>query len=276
MRFDRFLIVGCALAVLIGCGGGGGGGGNNGPLVFMVTDDERLISFDSATPGNIESNDPITGLAGGESILGMDFRGNGELYALGSTGQLYVIDLDLAAAVPVGAGVTHSLAGVTDAGFDFNPVVDRIRVVTDGDLNFRVNPNTGDAVDGDVVDPGIQPDVDINPNTSWIRSVAYSPINAGATTLFGIDVDDGVLVRIGGIGGSPSPNLGTRTDVGPVGVSTVGVNASFDISEEGTAFMADSDGGTTLLYTVNLTTGAATLVGTVGGSHSAVAMAVRS
>ena len=33
-------------------------------------------------------------------------------------------------------------------GFDFNPAADRIRVVA-GSLNFRVNPNTGAAVDGD-------------------------------------------------------------------------------------------------------------------------------
>lgn len=274
MRIDRFLIVGCAFAALIGCGGGGGGGGNNGPRVFMVTDAERLISFDPATPGSLESNDLITGLAGGESIVGMDFRpADGELYALGSTGQLYIIDLDLAAAVAVGPGIGISLAGVTNLGFDFNPVADRIRVILDDDQNFRINPNTGAIVDSDPVTPGVQLDTAINP-TADITAAAYTPVVAGLTTLYAVDEDDSDLYLVGGIGGAPSPNGGVKTLVGTLGVLTF-LACAMDITSGGTAYFATATGSTTTFYTVNLTTGAATLVGTVGGSHKMEAMSFR-
>lgn len=42
-------------------------------------------------------------------------------------------------------------------GFDFNPVADRIRLVSDRQ-NLRLNPNDGTVVDGDPATAGIQPD----------------------------------------------------------------------------------------------------------------------
>lgn len=275
MRFERWFITGCALAALVGCGGGGGGNGNSGPRVFMITEAERLISIDPSTPGTIESNEALTGLAGGESILGMDFRGNGDLYALGSTGQLYVIDIDLAAAVPVGPGIGVDVTGITNLSFDFNPVVDRIRIITDDDRNFRVNPNDGLAVDTDPVTVGIQLDSSINPAGATAVAAAYTPVEAGVTTLFAIDEDDGELLRIGSVGGTPSsPNAGVQTVIGSLGF-TNHFSISMDITPDGTALLTDAVGSVTSLYTVNLTTGAATLVGTVGGTHEVEAMAYR-
>ena len=39
-----------------------------------MTTDNRLVSFKVATPGTLDSNAPITGLQGGENVLGVDFR----------------------------------------------------------------------------------------------------------------------------------------------------------------------------------------------------------
>ena len=42
--------------------------------IFAVTAGNRLISFRQETPGAINSNVAITGLAAGEIIVGIDFR----------------------------------------------------------------------------------------------------------------------------------------------------------------------------------------------------------
>lgn len=58
-----------------------------------VIDGGRLLGFNTATPGTILSDVPITGLIGGDVIVGIDFRpATGQLYGLGSVGgRLYTI-----------------------------------------------------------------------------------------------------------------------------------------------------------------------------------------
>ena len=118
----------------------------------------NLLSFDTALPGAIRTSVGITGVATGQTLVGMDVRPlNNALYALGydattQTGQLYTIN-----AV---TGVATNLSGTTNLAlplgsgsiaFDFNPTVDRIRVEGVNRANFRLNPNDGTAaptVDG--------------------------------------------------------------------------------------------------------------------------------
>src|SRR5437899_9177453 len=74
-----------------------------------LTAASTLIRFDTATPGVITSTLPMTGLVGGDTIVGIDFRpATGQLFALGSTSRLYTIDYTssptTAAATPVGNG----------------------------------------------------------------------------------------------------------------------------------------------------------------------------
>ena len=62
----------------------------------------------------------------------------------------------------------------------------------------------------------------------------------------------------------PSPNAGAITAIGPLGVDAAAL-AGFDILAEGNvAYAALQVAGTSGLYTVNLSTGAATLVGPLG------------
>ena len=89
------------------------------------------------------------------------------------------------------------------------------------------------------------------------------------TTLYAIDSTNGVLTTVGSINGSPnSPNGGV---VGPtVGSLGLGTNLNprlgFDISgvNNQNNFASILTGGTDKLYSINLSTGAATLVGTIG------------
>jgi len=246
--------------------------------IFGVTAANNLVRFNSATPGTIDSTVAITGLQAGETVLGIDVRPvTRQLYALGSTGRLYILNRTTAAATQVGSGTFAVLLDGTSFGFDFNPVPDRIRVVSDAEQNLRLNPDSGAVVDSDPGTAGVQPDPSLNPAGNVV-AVAYTNNFPGATTttLFGIDSSTDMLVRIGGPDGNPSPNLGVVTNIGPLGVDTSDV-VGFDIANPAAiAYALLTVGGNSQLYTINLTTGAATLVGIVGGSSTIGAVSVAS
>ena len=122
-----------------------------GSTMFAITSANALLGFDSAAPGTILSTVAISGLQVGENLLGIDFRPvNGQLYGLGSTSRLYTIDLTSGVATQVGASPFAAALSGTDFGFDFNPVPDRVRVVSDADQNLRLNPNNGTLAGTDV------------------------------------------------------------------------------------------------------------------------------
>ena len=223
--------------------------------VYGVTTTNQLVRFNSATPGTITTVGAITGLQTGENIAGIDFRpANGQLYALGSTSRLYTINLTNGAAAQIGSAGAFTLSG-TNFGFDFNPVPDRLRVVSNTGQNLRLNPNDGSLA---------ATDTPLNPGTPNVTAAAYTNSFAGATatTLYVIDTTTDTLYLQGSINGSPnSPNGGVLTAVGALGVDASDTNG-FDISSsDGTAYAALTVGGTSGLYTINLTTGAATQVG---------------
>ncbi|HMO26514.1 MAG TPA: DUF4394 domain-containing protein, partial [Tepidisphaeraceae bacterium] len=58
-----------------------------------VTGDNTLIGFDSSNPSLLTFGKPISGLAENEVVRGIDYRPTtGELFALGSFGNLYTLD----------------------------------------------------------------------------------------------------------------------------------------------------------------------------------------
>jgi hypothetical protein len=245
--------------------------------IFAATSSNELLRFDSATPGTIDATITITGLLGttGETLVGIDFRpATGGLYGFtvndASQGQLYRIDPLTGAAAAVGTPLTDAgltLSKTAGYGFDFNPVPDRIRVVNSDGENFRVNPNDGTLA-------GLDTDLT---GGSVIHGSAYdrSFAGAGQTTLFGIDVNTDQLVLQGSVNGTPnSPNTGIITNVGALGVNATA--ASFDIANgTGIAFAALHVGSSTGLYTINLTSGAATSVGDIGtGTSTLVGLAL--
>ncbi|HEX8181670.1 MAG TPA: DUF4394 domain-containing protein, partial [Pyrinomonadaceae bacterium] len=237
--------------------------------LYGVTAAGNLVRFSSATPGTIDASVAITGLQTGETILGMDTRpATRQLYALGSTGRIYVVNPVTGAARQVST-VAVALNGAS-FGVDFNPTVDRLRIVSDADQNLRVNVDTGaTTVDtplnyavGDVA-------VGANPN---VVGIAYTNNVAGATTttLYGIDSARDVLVT------QNPPNNGTLNSVGnglPTDTSNV---VGFDITDSGAALAVLNVGGVSQLHTINLTTGRATLVGNVGGGAQVRALTAAS
>jgi hypothetical protein len=247
------------------------------PAVGLVGN-TTLIKFDTATLG-VLSGHQITGLQSAtENVVGIDVRpATGELYALtvpigvaaNALVRTYKVDPDTGVSTFVGS-IPNTVPGAADvvSGIDFNPTVDRIRVVNINDENFRANPNNG-TLAGD--------DPSLNPAGSQIVDVAYDRntprTNALTipTTVYGISRATSSLVTQGGINGTApgGPNGGLIATVGPLGVALdTGSDAGFDISANGvpetasgTAFASLRSGGISRLYTIDLATGAATVVG---------------
>ena len=232
----------------------------------------RLIRFDSAAPGTILSNVAVTGLVAGDSLVGIDVRpATGGLYGLSLGSRLYLINPVTGAATQVGSDGAFTLNG-TQFGFDFNPTVDRIRVTTNADQNLRLNPNDGSVAgtDGTLAYAAGDPNFGANPN---ITGSAYTNNVNGATTttLYNIDSNLNVLVT------QNPPNNGALNTVGSLGRDVPDI-AGFDISSQsGVAYAAfiNLSNGLNQLFTVNLTTGATTIVGNIGnGSINLVGLAV--
>ncbi|MBL8759486.1 MAG: DUF4394 domain-containing protein [Phycisphaerae bacterium] len=235
---------------------------------YGVTFDNRLVSFNPASPGTITGNVAIAGLDMGESVLGIDARPaslTGALVIVTSNNRLLSLDFD-GTATPIGAGFAPALSSPA-LGMDFNPTVDRVRVINSNGENRRLNPVTGAGVAIDAVmtfsDSGTTP---------FIVGAAYNtfqfgvPQPAGSVRQFVVDGIRNILGETGSqAGGNASFNGGIVTPIGSLGI-TLTDDTGFDIfGPTQSAFLSVFNvGGATNFYTVDLGTGAATLVGAVG------------
>ena len=215
-------------------------------VAYAVSENNMLQIFDP-TKSNSAVGKTITGVITGHTLVGLDFRpANGQLYGLGVSstgmGQVYTFNLSSGAAVAVGAGFAMGKNG-TAAGFDFNPTVDRIRVVTTGGQNLRLNPADGtiSATDGD-----------LNPGTPIVSGAAYTNNFAGATSTELFVLDNEKLYK------QNPPNNGTLVEIGNLGVSVDEQNG-FDIGgTSNNAYALLTVSGTTKVYSINTATGKAT------------------
>ncbi|MBT9391587.1 DUF4394 domain-containing protein [Hymenobacter sp. NST-14] len=247
-------------------------------LSITTTLSTNLVSFEAATPGTFTLNVPITGVAAGQTIVGIDFRPNtGELFGLGyaTTGtqaQLYTINRTTGLAAPIGTALTLDLGSdLNRIGFDFNPTVDRIRVTAGNRANFRLNPNNGALAftDGTLTYASGDANAAATPG---VGSSAYtnSYIGTTGTTLYNLDEANSRLVT------QNPPNDGILNTVGPLGVAVNGAGQLSDLdiytdpaTNGQTAYMSVATvtgltGATTTFYTLDLSTGTATAVGGVG------------
>jgi hypothetical protein len=218
------------------------------PMVGL-TSVGALVYFDSEV-GAVLATVPVTGL-GSERLVGIDTRpATFDLIGLTDAGRIVRIDGRTGVATALGAPNAGVLSG-TAFGVDFNPTVDRIRVVSDSNQNLRFNPNNGELV---AVDTPLAP-AGSKVGVAYDRNVATATL----TTMFVIDSTTNTLARQGGVDGTPSPNAGAITDIGPLGVD-ITAQSDFDISGSGVVRGVFGVGTGSGLYAINLTTGAATLI----------------
>jgi len=246
--------------------------------VVGLTADQSLICVNEFAPRVALRTVPVTGLAMGETLVGIDFRpANGQLYGLGSLGGVYLINsaglatLTSTLVTAVG-GPAVPLMG-TSFGVDFNPVPDRLRIISDAGQNLRANVDNGvTLVDGALNNATVAPPTP----ALGFTAVAYTNNDADPTT-------NTVLYDIDTIGNqleiqSP-PNAGALNPVGALDVDT-GLSSSIDIYTQlggGTtvqvkALSALSIGTGVQLFLTDLTTGSNRLRGTFSTNVIAIAI----
>ena len=240
-----------------------------GATIYLTNAANSLLRIDSATPNVIAASVGITGLQSGESLVGIDFRPfNGVLYGIGSTSRIYSLNITTGAATQIGSAGVFALSGA-NFGVDFNPVPDRIRVTSNTGQNLRLNPNDGTLSGTDT--PLAYAVGDVNAGqTPGVVASAYTNSFAGAssTTLYNIDIARGVLAT------QVPPNNGTLNTIGNLGVFSTN-QVGFDIlGGSGAAFASfTTQGGISSLYSINLATGAATLIGGIGTGQTITGLA---
>jgi hypothetical protein len=159
------------------------------------------------------------------------------------------------------ARLNVALAG-TSFGVDFNPTVDRLRIVSDTGQNLRANVDDGmTTVDGVLNYVGPPP---VNPASS-VTGAAYTNNDADpntATTLFDVDsMLDQVAIQA-------PPNAGIMNGTGKLGVGTE-VEVGFDIYStirngttiDARGFASLTTSNSSGVYQINLLTGKAHFAG---------------
>ena len=197
-------------------------------------------------------------LDGGASLVGFDVRpSDSKLYGVTPDGAIVTLDAktgkwekksQLSEALPKGASFS----------VDFNPVADRMRILSSTGMSLRVNVEDGKAtVDGSLK----YADGDANKGKQpMVTAGAYSNSYAGTkeTALYDIDAANSAFVR------QAPPNDGILNTLGKL-TAKVDADVAFDIWSDGkggnTGWLLA--GGT--LYTVDIATGATTSVGKIAG-----------
>jgi uncharacterized protein DUF4394/Calx-beta domain-containing protein len=257
----------------------------------------RLVVFDTDAPGTAIYSRPVKGLTVGEQVVGIDMRSfTGEVFGLTSNARVFTVDPQSGVITHVGTqiGTVPPFTAGSPPGVDFNPTVDRLRLVDEANDNLRFNPVTFQPVDGDAnAGNGTTPDASLayigtDANVGQNPGVVASAYDrndldgATATTLFGIDSALDLLVRQGAVDGNAgdvpgggSANGGLLTTLGSLGVN-VSTTTALDIapggagSPGGIAYMAavPQGGGGSTLYDIDISApgvGSATALGAIGG-----------
>jgi Domain of unknown function (DUF4394) len=237
---------------------------NRGPdrVLYATTNQNQLISFNARNPDRIRNIQAISGLASGVTLRGIDFRpATGDLYGVGSDSVVYRVNPRTGIAVAEGPAFAPALSG-NSFGVDFNPTVDKIRVVSDAGQNLRLNVDEGTVLSADK---------DLNPGTPQVVAAGYTnssftATKPAATQLFVVDAArDQLLLQ------NP-PNDGTLTMPKRLGVD-VGPQTGLDIAgADNTGYLATSTPRSRgpNLYRVDVTTGKTRQLGRIGGGKRLV------
>lgn len=238
------------------------------PVVFGLTSTNRIVAFRPATPNTLSADLAVTGTANGERLIGVDVRPkDGAMYGIAASGRIYTIDTATGAATFKAAlaadaadlSAPFTAVAGTEFAVDFNPVADRLRVISNSGQNLRINVDTGaTTTDGSINRAGAAP---------VVTAAAYTNSFAGttATMLLVADGESDSLAL------QNPPNDGALTNIGSFGVDVTG-DAGMDIAggANGLVLATARAGGVSTLYRVDAASGAATPVN--GSANAALSV----
>jgi hypothetical protein len=242
------------LAVMAAAFASAAGGASQAAMIAALQDGKSIVWIDTdqmKVTGSVK-------LDGGASLIGFDVRpADNKLYGVTPDGTIVTID--------VRSGKWEKKSQLTEAlpkdatfSVDFNPVADRLRVLSSTGMSLRINVEDGKAtVDGSLkyaeadANKGKQPKV---------TAAAYSNSVAGTkeTALYDIDAANGTFVR------QAPPNDGILNTIGKLGTKVDG-SVAFDIWSDGkggnTGWLLAGD----TLHMVDIATGMTKSAGKIAG-----------
>jgi hypothetical protein len=230
-----------------------------------ITSSNEIARIDTANVG-AATRTAITGLAAGDRFVGIDLRpGNNLIYGVTLSNNLYTVNELTGAATFVTALSAPIVSASLGYGIDFNPVADfsgatSLRFVSSAGNNYAINANTGAVGNAaNTIAPGYTA-------VSYSNSIPLPTTAPASTSLYYIDSTNDTLSVA-----TSAFNTPTITTVGSLGIDVLRANG-FEILGDGSAYAAlNVDNGTSLvtsIYSINLSTGAATSVGVFNGTLS--------
>ena len=248
--------------------------------IYGLTSDGKLVSFTATAPANILTTMAVSGLASGQTLVGMDVRpATGEIIVLGynaTTDSATVYALNPTTAVATAKGASIKLTGLgASVGFDFNPTVDRIRLVSKTGKNYRLNPNNGAIAATDSTLRYASTDTNTG-KTPGASACAYtnSYIAATSTALYTYDETQKVLTF------QNPPNDGIlNTQPAFSVIASTAMLSDLDIYTEPTTFASTAfalvrTGALDSLYSLNIANGTFTKIGALGTNIIDIAVAI--
>lgn len=223
-----------------------------------VTTENQLVTFDTSAPGTYLSTTPISGLASPlASIINLTYHaGNGSYYGLDNNANFYQISSSGSAVLLNDTFAPNGFSG----GLAYDPFTDNLIFGTVLSEHFTLtaaglassNPDfiygTGDANSA------------LNPS---VFAMAIDPITGEA---FFLDNETGTLSQ------SFDPALAELFTTGNLGVTVTDFGALV-VDEDGNLFASlSTDALSSSLYSIDKTTGEATLIGNFAGGVSALAI----
>jgi hypothetical protein len=245
MTLRTLALAAAALAALAGTA--------DAATLIGLTADNRLVSIDTDAR-RASAPVAVRGVEG--RLLGIDIRpADGTLWALSDTGALYVVDPRSGQAT-MKSRLSEKFESGGRAVVDFNPTVDRLRVMGVSGANLRVNVDTGATiVDGKLHYHAEDRNAGTTPR---ITAGAYLNSVKGATTTALLTID----TLLNQLNLQAPPNDGAQRTKGPTGVA-LPPGTAFDILSDGnggnTGFLVAAGG----LHRIDLDTGAVTTIGPI-------------
>jgi hypothetical protein len=232
------------------------------PLAYTLGNGgSTLIGFDVQNPGG------ATTVALSGSLDAIDFRPlTGELFGYSNATQSYFLVDPLTGALTLATLAPASPTASSQLDVDFNPTIDRMRTVTANDENIVYNPLTGGTspftmlfyVTGD-------PNAGANPT---VTANGYTNSFAGATTTtqYVLDTDLNLVAILGNNAGTLTTVAGVTLGGNPLDFTAdAGLDIFFDGSAN-TGYALLNVGGSSGIYTIDLGTGQASLLGNLPGA----------
>jgi hypothetical protein len=224
--------------------------GIEGRAIFGLTCANQLVLFGSGNPETLARQVPITGMGAGAAMLGIDFRG-GALYGIGSDARMYTVDTLTGAATAVGSTLAPAPAG-EHFGLAYDAGSDRLHLgAAEGNGSYLVGAETGAMT--------VQPelayaagDAHAGTDPAVVGNAYFGP------ALFGIESNANALVKVG-------QETGAVTTVADLPFN-VYVCSGIDVDSDGMAYAALATDSGSELYTIDLSSGATELLGSIAGS----------